>query len=43
MRLKDKVSIVTGASRGLGKGIAIKLAEKSSKVILVDITIPSRG
>ncbi|AOH43798.1 3-oxoacyl-[acyl-carrier-protein] reductase [Anaerolineaceae bacterium oral taxon 439] len=38
MRLKDKVSIVTGASRGLGKGIAIKLAEEGSKVILVDIT-----
>lgn len=37
MRLNDKVSIVTGASRGLGKGIAVKLAKEGSKVILADV------
>ncbi len=34
MDLKDKVAIITGASRGLGKEIALKLAEKGSKLVL---------
>ena len=33
--LQDKVAIVTGASRGLGKGMAIGLAEAGAKVIAV--------
>lgn len=37
MRLKDKVAIVTGAGRGLGKGIARKLAHEGAKVVLSDI------
>ena len=32
MELEDKVSLVTGASRGLGKAIALKLASLGSKV-----------
>lgn len=36
-RLNNKISIVTGAARGLGKGISEKLAEEGSKVIIVDI------
>lgn len=33
--LKDKVAIVTGASRGLGEGMAIGLAEAGASVVVV--------
>ena len=32
MLLKDKVCIVTGAARGIGEAIAIKLAENGANV-----------
>jgi NAD(P)-dependent dehydrogenase (short-subunit alcohol dehydrogenase family) len=34
MRLKDKVALVTGASRGLGKAIAVGLAQAGAKVVV---------
>lgn len=37
MRLENKVAIVTGASRGLGKGIAKKLAQEGAKVVIADM------
>lgn len=37
MRLKDKVAIVTGASRGLGRGIAKKLSEEGAVVVIADM------
>lgn len=37
MRLNDKVAIVTGAGRGLGRGIACKLAQEGAKVIVADM------
>ena len=37
MRLKDKVSIITGAASGFGEGIAKKFSEEGAKLILADI------
>ena len=37
MRLKEKVSIITGAASGFGKGIAKKFSEEGAKLILADI------
>jgi citronellol/citronellal dehydrogenase len=34
MRLNEKVAIVTGASRGIGKAIAIGLAREGARVVL---------
>jgi 3-oxoacyl-[acyl-carrier protein] reductase len=34
MRLKDKISLVTGASRGIGKTIALALAREGAAVVL---------
>ena len=35
--LKNKVAIVTGAKRGIGKAIALKLAKNGVKVVITDI------
>jgi 3-oxoacyl-[acyl-carrier protein] reductase len=35
MRLKDKVAIVTGAAKGLGRAFAITLAQEGAKVMVV--------
>ena len=37
MKLKNKVSIITGAASGFGKGIAELFAKEGSKVIIADI------
>jgi len=42
MRFEDKVAIVTGAGRGLGKTMAIALGSEGSKVVVVDIN-PGEG
>ena len=39
MELEDKVSLVTGASRGLGKAIALKLSSLGSKVAINYVAI----
>ena len=37
MRRENKVAIVTGAGRGLGRGIALKLATEGAQVVVADM------
>jgi len=37
MRLKDKVAIVTGAARGLGRTFSMALAREGAKIMAIDI------
>ena len=36
-RLQDKIAIVTGAARGIGKAIALRFVQEGATVILADI------
>jgi NAD(P)-dependent dehydrogenase (short-subunit alcohol dehydrogenase family) len=36
-RLENRVAIVTGGARGLGKLFCLKMAEEGAKVVIVDI------
>jgi 3-oxoacyl-[acyl-carrier protein] reductase len=37
MLLKDKVAIVTGAGRGIGRAIALRYAQEGAKVVIAEI------
>jgi len=37
MQLKDKVSIITGASSGIGQATAVRFAKEGARVIIADI------
>jgi len=41
MDLKGKSAIVTGAARGIGRGIALKLAAAGANIALVDLGNPA--
>ncbi len=38
MMLKDKVAIVTGAAKGIGRGIALTLAQEGAKIVVSDLS-----
>lgn len=39
MRVKDKVAVITGAGRGLGRAYALALAKEGAKVVVNDIDL----
>lgn len=41
MLLANKVAVITGASGGIGRGIATALAEEGADIILADIKVSS--
>lgn len=43
LRLQDKVAIVTGASSGLGRAIAVRYAHEGARVVCVDLSPTARS
>src|SRR2546426_1175432 len=41
MRLKDKVTIITGVGAGIGEAIAVRFAEEGARLVLADINEPA--
>ena len=40
MKIKDKVAIITGAARGIGKAIAERYVKEGAKVVIADLNEP---
>lgn len=40
MLLKDRVAVITGGGRGIGRGVALRFAREGAKLVLVDIEQP---
>lgn len=41
--LQDKVAVVTGAGRGIGRGVAMLMAQEGAKVVVVDLGVNVDG
>ncbi|MFH1349386.1 MAG: 3-oxoacyl-ACP reductase family protein [Pseudomonadota bacterium] len=41
MRLKDKIAVITGAGRGLGRAYAVAMAMEGAKVLVNDVNLES--
>jgi NAD(P)-dependent dehydrogenase (short-subunit alcohol dehydrogenase family) len=39
MKLKDRVAIITGASKGIGKGIGVRYSQEGAKVVLASRSV----
>jgi 3-oxoacyl-[acyl-carrier protein] reductase len=39
MKIKDKVAVVTGASKDIGRGVAVKFAKEGAAVVLASRTM----
>jgi NAD(P)-dependent dehydrogenase (short-subunit alcohol dehydrogenase family) len=38
---EGRISIVTGAGRGIGRELAVRLAERGSQLVLIDLEKPT--
>ncbi len=43
MRLKDKVAIITGGARGIGREIALKFAREGADIVIWDVNLEAAG
>ena len=43
MKIQDKVAIITGAARGIGKAIAERYIQEGAKVVIADLNEPAPG
>ncbi len=41
MKLKNKIALVTGAGQGIGRGIALRLAQEGARVVVNDVNLKS--